>query len=151
MTFSPKLYLDANVFITAYETTGARSDHAWWLLDSVENGDLRAVTSELTLAELLVRPLREGAADLADAYRSIIRAASSFELVAVSRDVLIAAAQLRADHRALKLPDAIHVATAVRQLCQAFVTDDRRMSLPSGMSLLELGPHTVQQAFEGRL
>ena len=43
-----RIYLDANVFIAAYESRGARSDHAWWILDAIEANEFLSVTSELT-------------------------------------------------------------------------------------------------------
>ncbi|NJO66954.1 MAG: type II toxin-antitoxin system VapC family toxin [Leptolyngbyaceae cyanobacterium RM1_405_57] len=44
----------------------------------------------------------------------------------ILRELLIDAAQVRAD-TGLKLPDAIHVATAVRSQCTTFLTNDDRL------------------------
>ena len=107
-----RVYLDANVFIAAYESKGARSDHAWWLLDAIERGDLLGVTSEITLAEVLVRPFEEQDHDLIRSYQDVLSPANGMEVPNVSRQVLIEAAILRSMRRSLRLPDAIHVASA---------------------------------------
>jgi hypothetical protein len=75
----PRVYLDANVFIAAFEHAGASSDHAWWLIRAIEDGEIFAATSELTLAEILVKPLERGQADLADGYGKMLVSGSHFE------------------------------------------------------------------------
>ncbi len=139
----PRVYFDTNVFITAFETVGARSDHAWWLLEAIEASDLSGTTSELTLAELLVKPIESGADDLVDAYDAIIRPNTGFDVVPMARDVLVEAARLRARRRAIRLPDAIHVASAQQQHCTHFVSADRAIDLPEPMRLVPLGPHAL--------
>jgi predicted nucleic acid-binding protein len=108
----PRVYLDANVFIAAFEHAGASSDHAWWLIRAIEDGEIFAATSELTLAEILVKPLERGQADLADGYGKMLVSGSHFEVMPVQRDILIEAASIRARRNAIRLPDALHVATA---------------------------------------
>ena len=36
---APRVYLDSNVFIAAFEHAGARSDHAWWIFHAIEQGE----------------------------------------------------------------------------------------------------------------
>lgn len=139
----PRVYLDANVFIAAYETQGARSDHAWWLLDAIEDGELLGVTSELTLAEILVRPFEEEDRDLVQSYQDIISSADCLEVPAVTRQVLLEAAMLRSMRRSLRLPDAIHVASARLNSCGYIVSDDRRLPFAPGLELVQLGPHVL--------
>lgn len=138
-----RVYLDANVFIAAYETRGARSDHAWWILNAVEEGEFAAVTSELTLAEILVGPIQDGDDELARHYRSIIAPGGGLEVPAVDRKILIEAAFLRTLRRSIKLPDAIHVATARLSGCRYIVSDDRRLPFAPGVELVQLGPYAV--------
>lgn len=138
-----RIYLDANVFIAAYETQGARSDHAWWILEAVEDGHFVAMTSELTLAEVLVVPIQEGDDDLVGSYQSVIATGDSLEVAAVDRNILKEAATLRAMRRSLKLPDAIHVATARLAGCRYIVSDDRRLPFAPGVQLVQLGPYAV--------
>jgi predicted nucleic acid-binding protein len=91
------------------------------------------VTSELTVAEIIDKPLRESNQRLLTFYEGFLRSTDSLEVVAVSRSILLKAAELRAGGLCAKLPDAIHVATAAEAGCGALVTDDDRMRVPSPM------------------
>jgi predicted nucleic acid-binding protein len=43
------------------------------------------------------------------------------------------------------MPDAIHVATAKLYGCAAFITADRRLSVPDGMRTIDLDASTVDK------
>jgi predicted nucleic acid-binding protein len=147
---APRVYLDTNVFITAFEHGGAGSDHAWWIIRAVEKGEILAGTSEITLAEVLVKPLERGQADLVGAYEKMIASGSQFEVMPVRRDILVDAARLRARRNSIRLPDAIHVATARALACSFFVSNDRRIPAPDGMRMLAVTPFTLDDIFAGR-
>lgn len=143
----PRLYLDTNVFIAAFEGVDGRSDAARGLLGMLDAlPSLHAVTSLLTLAELLVRPLRDRDQELAELYRTILTGTDRFTVTNVTRDVLEAAADLRAQYGLLKLPDAIHVATAKLTACEGVVSADARLRLPPGMALIDLDAAAIADA-----
>jgi predicted nucleic acid-binding protein len=54
-----RIYLDTNIFIYAIEGYPDFVDELNQLFDSIDAGNFRAFTSELTLAEVLVRPLMD--------------------------------------------------------------------------------------------
>src|SRR5215470_10860652 len=139
----PRVYLDANVFVAAFEHVGAHSDHAWWIMRAVEGGEIAAGTSEITLAELLVKPFEIGATDLAKGYESMIVSGSNFDVLPVRRDILVSAAALRARRTSIRLPDAVHIATAQALSCGFFISDDRRLSMPDGIRMLAVNPFTL--------
>jgi predicted nucleic acid-binding protein len=139
----PRVYLDANVFITAMETPGARSDHAWWIIRSVEEGDIAGMTSEITLAEVLVKPMQMGNAELVAAYQEMIMPGARFDVLPVSRDILVGAAGLRARRTSIRLPDAIHIASALTASCRFMVTDDRQLHSVEDVKVLGLTPFTL--------
>lgn len=144
----PKIYLDSNVLITAFENAGARSDHAWWLLHAIDAGEILAATSEVTLAEVLVKPLEEGDEDRIATYQSVLVSSGGFEVAPVSRSVLIEAARIRGARRSVRLPDAIHLATAKQLNCQFFVSGDQRLAMPEGMAQFELSPFTLDDVLK---
>ena len=84
---------------------------------------LRAGSSLLTLGEILVTPLAVGRGDLADAYRRLFATGPGFVAWDVTRGVIETAAAIRATHR-LKMLDALHVATAIVNKADVFVTND---------------------------
>ena len=139
---TPLVYLDSNIFISAYESIGAVSDHACWLMEAAERGEIVVATSELTLAELLVKPVETGDQELAEGYKQMLTTSRVFQVAPVRRDILIESAKLRAQSGGLRLPDAIHLATARALGCSAMVTGDRRMRSPD-LSILPLGPFTL--------
>jgi predicted nucleic acid-binding protein len=138
-----KVYLDTNVFIAAYESTGARSEHAFWILAAIEQGEIRGVTSELTLAELIPGPAEDGDDALVEAYKQLMNDGPNMEVRPVTRDMLIQSALLRVGRPGLKLPDAIHCATAMHAGCTAIITDDRRMPKNVGLRVVAFGPHAL--------
>jgi predicted nucleic acid-binding protein len=146
----PRVYLDSNVFIAAFEHVGAHSDHAWWILNAVQSGEIAGVTSEVTLAEVLVKPVQLGYAELASAYETMLVPGPNFEMLSVNRSILIKAAGIRARRTSVRLPDAVHMATAEALSCPIFVSEDRSLALPEGMRLLPVNPFTLADILEQR-
>jgi predicted nucleic acid-binding protein len=132
-----RVYLDTNVFIYAIEGYPEFVDELNEFFDSIDAGNLRAFTSELTLAEVLVRPLRDANLEIQTAYQQALQSSEGLEVVPVSRDVLIEAARLRAVAN-LRLPDAIHGATAILTGCETFLTNDRRLAAVPGVEVVLL-------------
>jgi len=124
----PRVYLDTNVSILAFETGADAGEPARPLLTAIEDGVVDAVTSEPTLAELLVKPMRDGDAALAEVYRTMIAAGARFTVAPVDRPVLELAAGERARHAALKLPDAIRLASAIRSECTVVASCGRALA-----------------------
>lgn len=138
-----RVYLDSNVFIAAYETEGARSDHAWGILEAIEAGEIAGVTSELTLAEILIHPIEKQDHELVRAYQEIISSGEGFDVIAVNRSILVEAARLRSMWRTLRLPDAIHVASARAGGCKHIISDDRPLRHAPGLDVVQLGPQAL--------
>lgn len=111
-----------------------------------------AVTSELTLAEVLPKkrtPDRE--------FFDLLIWNQIFDLRPITRDILIETASYRrtAGRKAPdgrismpKLPDAIHVVTAVRAGCKVFLSADSRLKLPDGLKLVQANVAGVADLIE---
>ena len=138
----PKVYIDTNVFIAAFETAGVPAECAWLVIRAAEVGKVEGITSELTLAELLSKP-PEDARELMSTYQSVLRDGPGLRLMPVTRSILIAAAQVRRESPSVKLPDAIHLATALESGCTHFISDDRRLPTSHPFKLVPLGPRTL--------
>jgi predicted nucleic acid-binding protein len=133
-----RVYLDANIFIYALEGHARYADVLAELFDAIDHGEVQAVTSELTLAEVLVKPFADANAERQAAYQRVLRSAGSCTIAPIDRPVLIEAARLRAA-TALRLPDAIHVATARLAGCRTFISNDRRLRADVGLDIVVLG------------
>jgi predicted nucleic acid-binding protein len=127
-----RLYLDANAVIEILDRDTALSPSQHAFLVGISDGECFAATSELTLAECLVRPLRDKLDDHKMHYEAFLDTQLSAPLVPVDRTVLLLAAELRAASRA-KLPDCIHVATAIMLGCTVIVSADRSLPLPASL------------------
>jgi predicted nucleic acid-binding protein len=127
-----RLYLDSNIFIYAFESRAGRlHEAASRILRRIFDGQSRGCTSLITRAETLVRPLRLGQTTLADRYRTLFSDNRLLMLQTLKAPHMDLAAELRANYAALKLPDALHIATAIHADCSAFVTGDRRLAVVS--------------------
>jgi predicted nucleic acid-binding protein len=148
------VYLDANVFIGAVE--GDQSDKRtllWRLFAAGESRRGALVTSELTLAEVLPKV----AAPIYRAYMDLIVRSGSFDLRSVSRQILIETAAYRRasvkkdpDGREsmVKLPDAIHIVTAVQSQCRKVLSDDTQLRLPEGYDRVACDSSAISRLLE---
>ena len=105
---------------------------------AIDSGRLSAVTSSLTLLEVLVVPYRTGDRGLADQYERLLTHARGLDLCAIDRETLRAAALLRATHRGLRTPDALQLVAALAFGCSAFLTNDRDLPSLPGLNVLQL-------------
>lgn len=150
-TDAPRVCLDSNVFIEAFEGRGRLAELLRRLLRTLDNpssASPRLVTSELTAAELLVKPLELDRQDLVQVYDNWTISNPYLEVIPVVRNILKDAARLRATDKALKLPDAIHLTTAIGTHCRYFLTNDTRIKGQFGVEILPLSEANVQMLLE---
>ncbi|HJY83515.1 MAG TPA: PIN domain-containing protein [Candidatus Binatia bacterium] len=138
-----KLYLDANLFIYTLEEVAPWVEVTSQIFAAVDAGECTAVASELALAECLVKPFELGRDEVVRQYLDLLQNRRFFTVLPISRDLLIEASRLRATTR-LKLPDAIHAATALGQGCGFIVTNDDRFRVVPGIQTLYLRDFVTQ-------
>jgi len=98
--------------------------------EALSHGEFSAVTSVVTLLEVLVHPFRRGDTKLAQQYRDILLNAENLTTILLSQSVAEGAARLRATHN-IRTPDAIQMAAAIHAGASFFLTNDTRLpSLP---------------------
>ena len=131
-------YLDANVFIYAVERAAPWAEVVTPLFDALDEGAVETVTSEITLAEALVRPFRDADSVGLRAFARSVKTRPGLTVEPVTRSVLVEAARLRAERGALRLPDAIHAATARLSGCAVLVTNDDRLRAVPGVEVVRL-------------
>ena len=98
------------------------------------------ITSAVTLLEVLLVPYRAGNRILAERYEALLTHSRGVRLVDLSRELLRAAAQLRAV-TSVKTPDALQLVAAISAGCTAFVTNDRRLPPIPGLRVVELASY----------
>ena len=119
-----RISLDTNVFIYFLED---HPRYGFWcgaLFDLIERGHNPAVTSTVTLLELLVQPYRAQQEELAQKIFALTSTYPKLEWVPLTMNLADQAAELRARYR-LSTPDAIQLATAIGHKATRFYGNDR--------------------------
>lgn len=128
-----RIYFDANPLIYAIEGVESIAEPIRKVLGLLSRRPGVAVTSELTLAEVLPK----AAVPRRRSYLNLI----IFDLRPVTRDILVETADYRRkakgrDGAMPKLPDSIHIVTAIQFECHTILSSDIRMKLPTGFSVV---------------
>jgi len=132
-----RLYLDTNVIIYFVEGHLKYRPLLELLFEAIDGNALGAVTSELSLAEVLVKPLIERNSDVVQVYTGLLSSGSHLSVASIDRATLVRSAELRAQ-LGCRAFDAIHLATAGLADCDYFLTEDMRIRTPEGLRLLHL-------------
>lgn len=112
--------LDASVAIGFLDPADAHHERAVASLRETDRDELLIAAS--AYSEILVWPLAKGHGALVEEFIDGLRV----EVVSLSREIARGAAELRAEHSALRLPDAVVLATA-RHRDAALLTFDERL------------------------
>ena len=131
------VYVDAQVPIYTADVHPTYAPILRPLWEAGIAGTIHVVSSELTLMETLVGPLRSGNT-LMQTQREGLWLRVNSRLLPITQDVLREAARLRAVIPALKTPDAIHAATSLLNGCVLFVSNDTGFRRVPGLPLVLL-------------
>ena len=118
-----RIGLDTSVFIYAVEAHVKYAGLAEAVFRWIESPRGSAVTSTLTLLEVLVHPYREADLERVNRFYALLSTYPHLEWVAPTLAIADLGAQLRAEH-GLRTPDAIHAATALACGATGFVCND---------------------------
>ncbi len=120
---SGHVYVDSPIVIYTVQEHPVYAPMCLPLWEAAQAGRLKVISSDLTLLETLVRPLREEDIGLQRAFEEVLLH-SEFGLRRITRRTLRSAAGLRAQIPGLRTPDAIHAATALEAGAALLVTND---------------------------
>ena len=119
-----RIFWDTNLFIYLFEDYGELSGKVQALRKRMLDRGDQLLTSTLTLGELLVKPMENGAADLCQRYEQALNA--SAVLIPFDTRAAVQYARLRCD-RSIRPPDAIQLACASAARVDLFITNDERL------------------------
>ena len=119
-----RIALDANLFIYHTERNPTYFDLADEVFAWLESAGNSALTSTVTMTELLVRPYQIGDQVLLGALYNLLSTYPHLDWISVDLTVADLAAKIRAQHR-LKTPDAMQAASTIFGQATALVTNDR--------------------------
>ncbi len=118
--------IDTSPFIYHFEEDPDYSKLTFRLFEEIEKGGLKAVTSVLTLMEVLVRPKQVGDRQAVEDYRFVLKTFPNLALRPIDENCAEQASDLRAAY-GVKPPDALQVGTALANHATGFVTNDGRL------------------------
>jgi predicted nucleic acid-binding protein len=125
-TSNGRVYVDSNVLIYSVEGVPPTAEPAKRLIKTLRDRRSALFTSEIALAEVLAPSKRRGALPLhikRRVYLDLLIWSGAVSLVPITREILIRTADLRKT-LSLKLPDAIHLISAIQSSCAFFVSGD---------------------------
>lgn len=150
-----RTYIDTSIVLDAFEGDRSHSEELRRFFNALTERPKRAVTSELTIAELFGRESTKGWVWQRRFYFDLIVYNPAFDLRPVTRDILIETGEFRREARsrsyAVKLGDAIHAVTATKAECRFLFTCDKRLLVSPSMTRLlpdEHGFAILRQALD---
>jgi predicted nucleic acid-binding protein len=140
----PIIGLDTSVFIYHLEAHPRYLSLTNELLNGVQAGQWRAVTSAITIMELTVPAWRSGQETAARQYEALLANFPNLKIVDITRDVARNAAQLRARFN-IRPADALQVASSLVENATVFITNDRGLArLEPAIEVVILDDYTTQ-------
>ncbi len=131
------LALDTSPVIYFVEAHPRYGPVAREVFQRIAAGEIGGFTSVVTLSEVLVRPLALGDIVLQDDYRRLLLQSEHVDTRPISSATAERAAELRARY-GMRLPDALQLAMALQEGCQAFLTNDLRLKRVAELPVLVL-------------
>lgn len=121
-----KVVLDSSILIYHLEDLQPYAEMTENIFTAVASRSLHAVLSTISVTELLVQPFAHGGGEQLTALENFLFSLPNLELVPPSYLIAREAARLRSRYR-LRTPDALLVATALKEQADSFITNDARL------------------------
>jgi predicted nucleic acid-binding protein len=119
-----KVMLDTSPIIYYIEDIEPYASLLNSLFANITRGDNVAVTSVVTLIEVLTKPIRDKNKELEEKFRLYFTNSKNIEMISVTPDIGEKASLFRAKYN-LKTPDAIQTAVAIYSESSFLITNDR--------------------------
>ena len=134
-----KIGLDTSPFIYYIEENEKYIDLVDGIFEAVRSDEteLQAVTSMVTLIEVLVKPIADGKEHLANRYRAFLLGSKGLSTFPLTELIAEQAATLRAKYR-IRTPDSIQIATAIVVDAQKFVCNDNSLKKVTEIEIIML-------------
>lgn len=132
-----RIALDSSIFIYHLEANAKYLACTDLIFAWIERTESKAITSTITMTELLVLPYREGNEQRANDFYGLLSTYPNLQWIAPNLEIAELAARIRALHR-LQTPDALQAATAARSQATGLITNDAVFERVEGFQTLVL-------------
>ncbi len=134
-----RVYFDVKLFIYVLNNTTQWLDACLPFFDAVQNGDIEGCTGDIGLSELLVKPMQTNDMVGVDLVQSLFDGRGYFTLLSHTREMFVLAGHIRGTQK-LRMPDAIHTATAIQSGCKFMLTHDATFARRAqGVEVINIG------------
>jgi predicted nucleic acid-binding protein len=103
----------------------------------VAEGKIQAITSVVTLTEVLSMPIEKQQVEYEKEYREMLLNTEHIELLTINVAIAEGSARLRVKYH-LRTPDAMQIASAIESGCDAFLTNDHDLRQVTEIKILWL-------------
>ncbi|HMC62195.1 MAG TPA: type II toxin-antitoxin system VapC family toxin [Candidatus Solibacter sp.] len=131
------LALDTSIFIYQLEANPRYAALTDPIFEWLELPHHRAVTSTITMTELLVQPYRDGNEQRVNDFYGLLSTYPNLDWIAPNLEAADIAARIRGEH-GLRTPDALQAATAVQAQVTGLVTNDPVFERVAGFETMVL-------------
>lgn len=107
------------------------------IFQRIDNKEITGLTSVITLCEVLVHPIRNQNPTLKQKYLDILQNSPNFFTNPITASIAETAAELRAGYN-LRTPDALQIAAALKNGCDAFLCNDNDLKRVTEIKILVL-------------
>lgn len=132
-----RIALDTSVFIYLLEANTRYIELTDPVFAWLERPEHAAVTSTITMTELLVPAYRSGGDERVNEFYALLATYPNLDWMPPSLEIADIAARIRAAHR-LRTPDALQAATAVHARATGLITNDPVFERVEGLDALVL-------------
>jgi predicted nucleic acid-binding protein len=131
------IFLDTAPVIYFVEKNPSFTSKVQPIFDRLDNGTLTAVVSPITLAECLVLPYQGSKPNVVRIFTDLLVNGQNILFFPIDDLIADKAAGLRARY-GLALTDAFQIATSIRAGCDAFLTNDIKLSRVQEIPILTI-------------
>jgi predicted nucleic acid-binding protein len=128
------VYVDTQIVIYTIDKHPIFNPILYPFWQAVSAGAIQGITSEFTILETLVLPLRHNDQELINLFEQFLEQ-PILKVVPISRKILREAATLRAKTSKIRTADAIHAATALSNGYSLFLTNDSGLRALQGIQV----------------
>ena len=121
-----KVFLDTAPFIYLLDHDMQYMDCVKRFFDELLAQGIPLVTSTVTVAEYLVQPYKRKATESVKRFFTFFDDAD-IQVIPIGTEIAESAAKIRAEYPAFKAMDALQLATARIEACDAFLTNDKQL------------------------
>jgi len=132
-----KLMIDTAPFIYYIEKHEKYFSVIKPIFQKIDNFEISAITSIISLIEVLVQSKEKSNEELEKQYLNILLENDNLEVISIDENIAKKAADIKVKYD-LKIPDAIQIATGIIHECDSFLTNDKQLKKVAELNILIL-------------